>query len=101
MTPTGVYGVGSRSKARLSVSFLSGLMRGGTGARESPWGSCGSACALLRLSGELGASHQELIHCPRALAAFPDRPYHQGLSAPHVAGRINLGHGSGVAAGAV
>src|SRR5262245_24655165 len=34
--------------------------------------------------------HQELVHRVRALAAFADRPYHQRLTAPHVACREHL-----------
>ncbi len=35
--------------------------------------------------------HQEFIHSFRALAAFADRPYHQRLAAPYVAGCEYLG----------
>src|SRR3712207_7027604 len=43
-------------------------------------------------------SHQEGVHRPRCLAAFPDRPHHQRLTTSHVARGEDVGVARGIPA---
>src|SRR5450830_1574083 len=48
-------------------------------------------------TGQNRRSHQELIDGARTLPALANRPHHQRLPPPHVAGGEHFGHGGGVA----